>query len=48
MQFSFFYFFRWVGGWGGLGWLEKSDIELTSAEVEVDAELVNIVKLSQS
>ena len=48
MQFSFPTF---SGGWKiGVGWLEKSDIELTSAkvEVEVGAELVNKAKLSQS
>ena len=25
-----------MGGWVGVGWLEKSDIELTSAKVEVE------------
>ena len=34
---SFSSFFSWVGGWvggrGGVGWLKKSDIKLTSAKV---------------
>ena len=48
MKFSFLTFLGW---WVvGVGWLEKSDIELTSAkvEVEVGVELVNKVTLTQS
>ena len=46
MQLSFLTF---SGGWVvGVGWLEKSDIELTSAKVEVGAELLNEAELSQS
>ena len=28
----------WVVGVGGVGWLEKSDIKLTSAKVEIEVE----------
>ena len=37
VQFS--YFFGWVGGWGGVGWLEKSDIKLISTQVVVEVEV---------
>ena len=26
----------WVGGWGGVGWLEKSDMKLISTQVAVE------------
>ena len=28
-----------MGGWGGMGWLKKSDIKLISTQVEVGVEL---------
>ena len=38
------YYFGWVGVWGGLGRLKKSDIKLISTQVvvEVRVELGNI------
>ena len=36
MQFRFLIFFS--GGWGGVGWLEKSDIKLISTQVVVEVE----------
>ena len=42
MQFSFLLFRLggWlVGGWGGVGWLNKSDIKVISTQVVVEVEL---------
>ena len=35
---SVFLLFR-VGGWGGVGWLEKSDIKLLSTQVVVEVKV---------
>ena len=41
VQFSYFFGWVvvWVGGWGGVGWLDKSDIKLISTQVVVEVDV---------